>query len=78
MSVGVRNVYARNLTMQNANGASNRLNIALRFKSNMNRGEFINNVRINGVTLANGVNLAGHHAGQRRDRGHHVQHIGTR
>ncbi|WP_233803626.1 glycoside hydrolase family 28 protein [Paraburkholderia sp. HP33-1] len=58
MSAGVQNVYARNLTMQNENWASNPLNIALRFKTNMNRGGFINNVWINGVTLPHGVNLA--------------------
>jgi polygalacturonase len=63
MSAGVQNVYARNLTMQNENWASNPLNIALRFKSNMNRGGFINNVWIDGVTLANGVNLAGKYGG---------------
>ncbi|WP_233832310.1 glycoside hydrolase family 28 protein [Paraburkholderia sp. ZP32-5] len=63
MSAGVQNVYARNLTMQNANWASNPLNIALRFKTNMNRGGFINNVWINGVTLPNGVNLAGKFGG---------------
>jgi len=63
MSAGVENIYARNLTMQNENWASNPLNIALRFKSNMNRGGFINNVWINGVTIANGVNLAGKFGG---------------
>jgi len=63
MSAGVENVYARNLTMENENWASNPLNIALRFKTNMNRGGFINNVWINGVTLANGVNLAGKYGG---------------
>lgn len=63
MSAGVQNVYARNLTMQNENWATNPLNIALRFKTNMNRGGFINNVWINGVTLPNGVNLAGAYGG---------------
>jgi polygalacturonase len=63
MSAGVENVYARNLTMQNANWATNPLNIALRFKTNMNRGGFINNVWINGVTLPNGVNLTGKYGG---------------
>ncbi|SOF01638.1 Polygalacturonase [Burkholderia sp. OK233] len=63
MSAGVENVYARNLTMQNENWATNPLNIALRFKTNMNRGGFINNVWINGVTLPNGVNLAGKYGG---------------
>ena len=63
MSAGVENVYARNLTMENKNWASNPLNIAIRFKTNMNRGGFINNVWINGVTLPNGVNLAGKYGG---------------
>ncbi len=63
VSAGVENVYARNLTMENANWATNPLNIALRFKTNMNRGGFINNVWINGVTLPNGVNLTGKYGG---------------
>ncbi|MGF6648729.1 glycoside hydrolase family 28 protein [Paraburkholderia sp. GAS82] len=63
LSAGVQNVYARNLTMQNENWASNPLNIALRFKTNMNRGGYIKNVWINGVTLPNGVNLAGKYGG---------------
>lgn len=63
MSAGVKNVYARNLTMQNENWATNPLNIGLRFKSSMNRGGFIENVYITDVTLPNGVNLSGKYGG---------------
>jgi polygalacturonase len=63
MSAGVQNVYARNLTMQNENWATNPLNIGLRFKSSMNRGGFIKNVYITDVTLPNGVNLTGKYGG---------------
>ena len=59
MSAGVNNVYARNLTMQNANWATNPLNIAIRFKTNLNRGGSIQNVYVNGVTLPNGIMTIG-------------------
>ncbi|MEW6342007.1 MAG: glycoside hydrolase family 28 protein [Pseudomonadota bacterium] len=59
MSGGVQNIYARNLQMLNQNWASNPLNIAIRIKTNMNRGGFVKNFYVDTVTLPNGVNLAG-------------------
>lgn len=59
MSGGVQNVYARNLQMLNQNWATNPLNIAIRIKTNMNRGGFVKNFYVDTVTLPNGVNLTG-------------------
>lgn len=59
MSAGVQNIYARNLNMLNENWATNPLNIAIRIKTNMNRGGAVQNVWIDGVTLPNGVTLVG-------------------
>jgi polygalacturonase len=56
---GVRNVYARGLTMRNINWASNPLNIAIRIKSNLNRGGCVENVHIRDVDLPHGVSLKG-------------------
>ncbi|MDR3412539.1 MAG: glycoside hydrolase family 28 protein [Formivibrio sp.] len=56
MGAGIQNIYARNLTMLNANWATNPLNIAIRIKTNMNRGGFIKNFYVDGVSLPNGVN----------------------
>ncbi|MTJ80618.1 MAG: glycoside hydrolase family 28 protein [Telmatospirillum sp.] len=57
MSGGVQNVYIQNLNMLNINYASNPLNIALRFKTNMNRGGFIRNYYARNINLPNGLNL---------------------
>lgn len=59
MSGGIRNVYARDLTMLNRHWDSNPLNIAIRIKSNLNRGGFVENVHIRDVLLPHGVNLRG-------------------
>ena len=59
MSAGIQNIYAQNLVMLNKNWATNPLNIAIRIKSNMNRGGFVKNFYIDNVTLANGVSLTG-------------------
>jgi len=59
MMAGVQNVYARNLTMSNQYWNINPLNIGLRFKTNMNRGGFIQNVYVNGVSLPNGIMTVG-------------------
>ncbi|ACR31141.1 Glycoside hydrolase [Burkholderia glumae BGR1] len=59
MGGGIENVYARNLTMLNQFWATNSLNIAIRIKTNMNRGGFVRNFYVNGVTLPNGVSLTG-------------------
>ncbi|WP_430362668.1 glycoside hydrolase family 28 protein [Trinickia sp. NRRL B-1857] len=59
MSAGVQNIYARNLSMLNQNWATNPLQMAIRIKSNMNRGGVVQNVYIDGVTLPNGIALTG-------------------
>jgi len=59
MGGGVQNVYARNLQMLNQNWATNPLNIAIRIKTNMNRGGFVKNFYVDSVTLPNGVSLKG-------------------
>jgi polygalacturonase len=59
MGGGVRNVYARGLTMRNRFWDSNPLNIAIRIKSNLNRGGFVDNVHIRDVDLPHGVSLKG-------------------
>ena len=57
MSGGVQNVYIQNINMLNLNYASNPLNIALRFKTNLNRGGFIRNYYARNISLPNGINL---------------------
>ena len=59
MGGGIRGIYARGLTMRNSNWASNPLNIAIRIKSNLNRGGFVENVHIRDVDLPHGVCLKG-------------------
>jgi polygalacturonase len=59
MGGGVQNIYARNLQMLNQNWATNPLNIAIRIKTNMNRGGFVKNFYVDTVTLPNGVALKG-------------------
>jgi polygalacturonase len=59
MAAGVQNIYARNLNMLNQNWATNPLNIAIRVKTNMNRGGYVKNFYVNGVTLPNGVSTVG-------------------
>jgi len=57
MGGGVQNIYARNLQMLNKFWATNSLNIAIRVKTNMNRGGFVKNFYVDNVTLPNGVSL---------------------
>jgi polygalacturonase len=59
MGGGIRNVYARGLTMRNSNWATNPLNIAIRIKSNLNRGGFVENIHVRDVDLPHGVSLQG-------------------
>jgi len=59
MGAGVQNIYARRLTMLNQNWATNALNIAIRIKTNMNRGGFVKNFYVDDVSLPNGVSLSG-------------------
>jgi polygalacturonase len=59
MGGGVQKIYARNLSMLNQFFSTNSLNIAIRIKTNMNRGGFVKDFYVNGVTLPNGVSLTG-------------------
>ncbi|PCE30091.1 glycoside hydrolase family 28 protein [Burkholderia ubonensis] len=59
MGGGVEQVYATNLSMLNANWQTNPLNIAIRVKTNMNRGGYVKDFHVKGVSLPNGVNLKG-------------------
>jgi len=59
MGGGVRNVYARGLKMLNRHWATDPLHIAIRIKSNLNRGGFVDNVHIRDVDLPHGVSLRG-------------------
>lgn len=59
MGGGVRNVYARELTMLNLHWATDPLHIAIRIKSNLNRGGFVDNVHIRDVDLPHGVSHKG-------------------
>ena len=59
MGGGIRNVYARSLTMRNSNWTTNPLNIAIRIKSNLNRGGFVENVHVRDIDLPHGVSLQG-------------------
>jgi len=52
-------LYARGLTMRNSNWATNPLNIAIRVKSNLNRGGFVENIHVRDVELPHGVSLQG-------------------
>lgn len=59
MGAGIEKIYARNLVMLNENWATNALNIAIRIKTNMNRGGYVKDFYVNGVSLPNGVSLSG-------------------
>jgi len=55
MSAGIQNVYAQDLVFQNKNWATNPLNIAIRLKTNMNRGGFLRHFYVRNVSIPNGV-----------------------
>ena len=59
MGAGIQRIYARNLEMRNVYWATNSLNIAIRIKTNMNRGGFVRDFYVDNVTLVNGVSLTG-------------------
>ena len=69
MGRGIRNVYARGLTMLNRHWAFSPLSIAIRIKSNLNRGGFVENIHIRDVDLPHGVCLQGASYGGRRLKG---------
>lgn len=55
MAGGIQNVYAQNLVFENVNWATNPLNIAIRLKTNLNRGGYLRNFHVRNVTIPNGV-----------------------
>jgi polygalacturonase len=55
MSGGVENIYVENIELQNKNWDSYPLNVAVRIKSNMNRGGYVRNVHIRNIDIPNGV-----------------------
>jgi polygalacturonase len=55
MGAGIQRVYARNLTMLNQFWETNPLNIAIRIKTNMNRGGFVKDLYVDNVLLPHGV-----------------------
>jgi polygalacturonase len=55
MSGGVENIYVENIELQNKNWNSYPLNVAVRIKSNMNRGGYVRNVHIRNINIPNGV-----------------------
>ena len=55
MAGGIEDVYAQNLVFQNANWATNPLNMAIRLKSNMNRGGYLKNFYARNIRIPNGV-----------------------
>ncbi|MCX7258073.1 MAG: glycoside hydrolase family 28 protein [Polaromonas sp.] len=59
MGAGIERVYARNLMMLNKHWDTDPLNIAIRIKTNMNRGGYVKDLYVNGVSLPNGVSLSG-------------------
>jgi len=55
MSAGIQHVYAQDLVFQNKNWRTNPLNIAIRLKTNMNRGGFLRHFYVRNVSIPNGV-----------------------
>jgi polygalacturonase len=55
MAGGIEKVYAQNLVFENKNWATNPLNIAIRLKTNMNRGGFLRYFYVRNVSIPNGV-----------------------
>ena len=55
MSGGIQHVYAQNVEFRNVNWKTSPLDIAIRMKTNMNRGGFLRHFYVRNVTIANGV-----------------------
>jgi polygalacturonase len=55
MAGGIQHIYAQNLLFENKHWASNPLNIAIRLKTNMNRGGFLKHFYVRNVSIPNGV-----------------------
>jgi polygalacturonase len=57
MGAGIQKVYVRNIEMRNLYWETNALNIAIRIKTNLNRGGFVRDLYVDNITLAHGVSL---------------------
>jgi polygalacturonase len=57
MSAGIEHVYVQHLDVRNAHWATDPLNIAVRLKTNMNRGGFLRHLYVRDLKLPNGVRL---------------------
>ena len=55
MSGGIQNVFARDLIFQNKNYLTDPLNIAIRLKSNLNRGGYIRDIHVKNILIPNGI-----------------------
>jgi polygalacturonase len=55
MAGGIQKVYAQDLVFENKNWATNPLNIAIRLKTNMNRGGFLRYFYVRNISIPNGV-----------------------
>jgi polygalacturonase len=55
MSGGIQNVFAQRLVFENANWKTDPLNIAIRLKTNMNRGGFLRNFYVRDIRIPNGI-----------------------
>ncbi|MBC3875811.1 glycoside hydrolase family 28 protein [Undibacterium flavidum] len=55
MAGGIQHVYAQNLLFENINWATNPLNMAIRLKTNMNRGGFLRHFYVRNIRIPNGV-----------------------
>jgi polygalacturonase len=56
-AAGIRDIYVHDLVMRNENWQANPLNIAVRIKTNMNRGGVIENIHVTDIGLPNGISL---------------------
>jgi polygalacturonase len=57
MGGGVEQIYVRHIEMRNVYWQTNPLNIAIRIKTNMNRGGYVRNLYVDDVTLEHGVSI---------------------
>jgi len=55
MSGGIENVYAQDLVFENRNWKIDPLSIAIRLKTNLNRGGFLRNLYVRNVEIPNGI-----------------------
>lgn len=55
MAGGIQNVFAQNLVFENINWRTDPLNIAIRLKTNMNRGGYLRHFYVRNISIPNGV-----------------------